>query len=129
MVRETLIQSQIGSYKRLLKWYLIPPCLTLSNIRYISRVKWNNPRKGVALSPTPRCSSYRKESPLVALDYGHQLYLLILLRSCSLWRKCFSIRSNSLWFKNLILPIEMLISKLKGHPDFSINSSQQYVPF
>ena len=22
------------------KWYLIPPCLTLSNIRYVSRVKW-----------------------------------------------------------------------------------------
>ena len=21
------------------KWYLIPPCLTLSNIRYVSRVK------------------------------------------------------------------------------------------
>ena len=32
---------------RLLKWYLKPPCLTLSNIRYVSRVKWNNPRKGV----------------------------------------------------------------------------------
>ena len=28
-----------------LKWYLIPPCLTLSNIRYISRVKWSNPGK------------------------------------------------------------------------------------
>ena len=23
------------------KWYLIPPCLTLSNIRYLSRVKWS----------------------------------------------------------------------------------------
>ena len=41
-----------------LKWYLKPPCLTLSNIRHVSRVKWSNPRKGVALSPTPRCSSY-----------------------------------------------------------------------
>ena len=26
-----------------LKWYLIPPCLTLSIIRYGSRVKWSNP--------------------------------------------------------------------------------------
>ena len=26
------------------KWYLIPPYLTLSIIRYVSRVKWNNPR-------------------------------------------------------------------------------------
>ena len=31
------------------KWFLIPPCLTLSIIRYISRVKWSNPGKGVAL--------------------------------------------------------------------------------
>ena len=26
-----------------LKWYLMPPCLTLRNIRYVSRVKWRNP--------------------------------------------------------------------------------------
>ena len=31
---------------------------------------------GVAPSPTSRCSSYWKGSLLVALDYGHQLYLL-----------------------------------------------------
>ena len=37
---------------------LIPPGLTLSNIRYISRVKWSNPGKGVVPSPTPRCRSY-----------------------------------------------------------------------
>ena len=40
------------------KWYLIPPCLTLSNIRYVSRIKWSNPGKGGAPSPTPQCSSY-----------------------------------------------------------------------
>ena len=34
-----------------LKWYLIPPCLTLSNIRYVSRVKRSNQGKGVASSP------------------------------------------------------------------------------
>ena len=28
----------------------------------------------VAPSPTPQCSSYRKGSLLVALDYGRQLY-------------------------------------------------------
>ena len=43
---------------KLKKWYLIPPCLTLSIIRYGSRVKWNNPEKRQALSLTPRCSSY-----------------------------------------------------------------------
>ena len=74
MVREIWVHSQVASYQILLKWYLIPPCLTLNNIRYVSRVKWSNPGKGVALSPTPRCSSYWKRSLLVALDYGRQLY-------------------------------------------------------
>ena len=47
---------------KLKKWYLMPPCLTLSIIRYGSRVKWVNPTKGEAPSSTPWCSSYRKES-------------------------------------------------------------------
>ena len=46
----------------------MPLCLTLSNIRYVSRVKWSNPRKGVAPSPTSQCSSYWKGGLLVALD-------------------------------------------------------------
>ena len=45
------------------------PCLILSNISYVSRVKWSNSGKGVAPSPTPRCSSYRKGSLLVANNY------------------------------------------------------------
>ena len=54
----------------------MPPCLTLSIIRYGSRVKWRIPGKGVASSPTPWCSSYRKMCLRVTLDYGRQLYLL-----------------------------------------------------
>ena len=73
-----LAQSLVASYQRLSKGYLIPPFLTLSNIRYISRVKWSNPGKGVAPSPTPRCSSYWKGSLLVTLNYGRQLYLLYI---------------------------------------------------
>ena len=57
------------------KWYLTPPCLTLSIIRYGSKV-WSNPEKGVASSSTPWCSSYWKRSLQVTFDYGHQLYLL-----------------------------------------------------
>ena len=57
---------------------MIPPSLTLSDIRYVSKVKWSNPGKGVAPSPTPWCSSYWKRSLLVALDYGCQLYLLTI---------------------------------------------------
>ena len=76
MVRDTWVQSQVTSDQRLKKWYLIPISLTLSNIRYISKVKWSNPRKGVAPSPTPRCSIFWKGSLLVALDFGRQLYWL-----------------------------------------------------
>ena len=57
-------------------WYR--PCLILSNIRYVSRVKWSNPGKGVAPSSTPQCCSYWKGSLLVALDYGRQLYFLLI---------------------------------------------------
>ena len=56
------------------KWYLISPCLALSIIRYVSRIKWSNPGKGVAPSPTPQCSSYWKGSFQEALNYGYQLY-------------------------------------------------------
>ena len=59
------------------KRYLMPPCLTLNIIRQGSRVKWVNPGKGVAISRTPWCSSYRKRNLRVTLDYGRQLYLLI----------------------------------------------------
>ena len=55
---------------------MIPLCLTHGNIRYIWRVKWSNPGKGVAPSPTPRCRSYWKGSLLVALDYSRQLYVV-----------------------------------------------------
>ena len=63
MVRETWVQSQVESYQRLKKWYLMPPCLTLSIIRYGTRVKWSNPGKGVAPSPTPWCSKLSKMEP------------------------------------------------------------------
>ena len=41
----------------------MPPCLTLSIIRYGSRVKWSNPGKGVAPSPTHWCSKLSKREP------------------------------------------------------------------
>ena len=51
MIWETWVQSLVASYRRLLKWYFLPPCLTLNNIRYVSRVKWSNPGKAEAPSP------------------------------------------------------------------------------
>ena len=77
VAQDTRVQSQVKSYQILKKWYLISPCLTLSIIRYISRVKWNNPRKEVAPFPTP-CSSYWKGNLWDALDYCCQLYLLYI---------------------------------------------------
>ena len=62
----------------------MPPCLTLSIIRYGSRVKWRNPGKGVAPSPTPWCSSYWKGSLRVTLDYGR---LLMWITICDFSRK------------------------------------------
>ena len=41
-------------------------------------------REGVALSPTPWCSSYRKGSLRVTLDYGRQLYFTYLSRKMNL---------------------------------------------
>ena len=79
MVREIGVQSQVGSYQRLKKWLLIPPCLTFSIIRYVSRIKWSNPGEGVVHSPVPRCRSYWKRSLRVALNYGRQLYFLFYL--------------------------------------------------
>ena len=79
MAREIWAQSQIESYQRPKKWYLTISCLTLSIIRYVSRVKWSNPGKGVAPSPTPRCSSYRKGSFRVNLDYGRIYHLIVWL--------------------------------------------------
>ena len=74
---ETWVHSLVKSYQRLKKWYLMPPCFTLNIIRYGSRVKWSNPGKRVAPSPTTWCSSYQKGSLQVTLDSGHQLYFLL----------------------------------------------------
>ena len=46
-------------------------------VRIKGKVKQS--REGVALSPTPWCSSYRKGSLRVTLDYGRQLYFTYIL--------------------------------------------------
>ena len=75
--RETGVQSQVQSYQRLKKWYLMPPCLTLSIRRYGTKVKWSNLGNGVAPFLTPLCSSYLKGNLQVPpSDYACQLYSL-----------------------------------------------------
>ena len=51
-------KTRVESYQRLKKWYLMSPCITLSIIRYRSRVKWSNPGNRVAPSLIPQRSSY-----------------------------------------------------------------------
>ena len=43
--QETRVQSQVESYQRLIKWYLIFPCITLSIIRY----QWKALGMGVSI--------------------------------------------------------------------------------
>ena len=87
MAWDTRVQSQVESYQRLKKWYLIPPYLTLSILRYGSRVKWDNPGKGVAPSTIPWCGNCPKGSLLVTLDYGRQLIFFILFfSSYNVWK-------------------------------------------
>ena len=100
MARKTWVQCQVQSYQRLKKWYLKPPCLTLSIIRYGSRIKWSNPWKGVPPFPTPWCSSYRKGSHRVTLDYVRQLYLLFISYSIVLFSHSVSISGRRILNSN-----------------------------
>ena len=75
MARKTELQFLVESYQRLKKWYLMPPCLILSIVRNVSRVKWSKPGKGVVPSPIPWCCSCWKRRLRVTLDYCYQLYL------------------------------------------------------
>ena len=62
---------------------------TLLNTQYYKvrfKVKWSNPGKGVTPSPTPWCSSCRKVSPRVTLNYANfpffiyiHIYILIFI--------------------------------------------------
>ena len=72
------------------KWYLMPPCLTLSIIRYGSRVKWINPGNGVASFPTPQCSGYWKGSFWINLNCGRQLLLTVtnFQNNGKIWISC-----------------------------------------
>ena len=78
----TGVQSQVESFQKLKKWYLMPPCLTLTIIRYRSRVKWSNQGNGVAPSLTPWCSSYWKGSLQVTFNYSQPyIYIYIYILS------------------------------------------------
>ena len=91
---------------------MIPPCLTLSIIRYGSRVKWNNPGKSLAPSRTPWCSSYRKRSLRVTLDYGHQLYFFANYFEISLWQTYLQINIT----RKTFMPLSILARLMHSAP-------------
>ena len=57
MVRETWVQSQVVSYLKTLKMVLDTSLLNMQQYKVRVKGKVENPGKGVAPSPTPRCSS------------------------------------------------------------------------
>ena len=68
------IQGQV--IPKTLKMVLDTSFLYTQHYKVRIKCKVVNPGKGVAPSPTPWCSSYRKGSLWVTLDYGRQLDLL-----------------------------------------------------
>ena len=82
---------------------MIPPCLKLGNIRYISRVKWSNSGKGVVPSPELWCSSYWKGSLLVVLFTYLFAYNDRFLKIMSDFT-CKSLIKTSHYFPNALMP-------------------------
>ena len=58
------------------KMVLDASLLNIQHYKVQIKGKVKQSREGIAPSPTPWCSSYRKGSLRVTLDYGRQLYLL-----------------------------------------------------
>ena len=91
------VQSQVESYQRLKKWYLMPPCLTLSIIRWATRVKWSNPGYGVALSLHLGVVAIKKGVFGLPSTKGRQLYFYLLYFHILVCCKCSRRHFYSVW--------------------------------
>ena len=83
-----LVQSQVESYQRLKKMVLDASLLNTQHYKVRIKGKVEQSREGVAPSPTHWCSSYRKGSLRVTLDYGRQLIYIY----------CYVSSLNSVWY-------------------------------
>ena len=126
MIREIGVQSQVESYLRLKKWYLMPPCIMLSIVRYGLRVKWSNSGKGVVPSPTTQCSNDQKWSHWVALNYGCQLhfYKQINRKKCKILQRLCDSSKGITSEINPLAKDEQTLSRL--HIDFLGPMKGQY---
>ena len=84
MARETWVQSPGRVIPKTQKMVLDVSLLNTQHYKVRIKGKVEKPREGVAPSPTPWCSSYRKGSLRVTLDYGRQLYFTYLVIFLSL---------------------------------------------
>ena len=112
MAKETRVQSQVESYLRLKKWYLVPPCLTLSIIRYGSKL--GGAIQGKELCPTLHLGVVVNEKgdfwlPLTTVT-NFTLYIYIYIYSSS------SVMINSLLLSTtyicLTVPLKMWTTRL-----------------
>ena len=81
------------------KWYFMPLCLALSTIRYVSKVKWNNPRKELAPSLHLGVVANEKgtfKSPIdFFLLYSYQIHIIFeQIHLTNIWTVTGDLRSN-----------------------------------
>ena len=99
MARETWVQSQVESYQRLKKMVLDASLLNTQHYKVRIKGKVEQFREGVAPSPTPWCSSYRKGSLRVTLDYGRQLYFTFTIWFQAFLSNKIIIIQEMMWFE------------------------------
>ena len=109
----------------------MPPCLTLSIIRYGSRVKWSNPGKGVAPSPTHWCSKLSKREPsghpwlwsptllLYIYTYIYIYFFFLPRRDCFVVSQIFRVARHVRCFKLGSKPGQRYVSRF-GFPWYTI---------
>ena len=94
--------------------------LNTQNYKVWIKGKVEQPREGVAPSHTPWCSSYRKGSIRVTLDYCRQLYLVVVviiyeklpLEKIDFFRRSLSDNKSSQVFKTLLSILVDLINAM-----------------
>ena len=78
IARESWVQSQVESYQKLKKWYLMSLCIYTQHHKVQIKGNVSQSWERSNASATPWCSSYRKWSHRVTVNNGRQLYLLYI---------------------------------------------------